>query len=400
MQTYTHKTSMWHNKNYIKLLSAQIISLSGTGISSICLALLAYNLAGDNAAMVLSISFAIKMLAYIGLAPIFGVIIHRLPKQKTLIALDIIRAVMFISLPFVTQIWQVYVLMFVINACSAGFTPLFQSTLPTILPIKHQYTTALSISRMAYDLEQLLSPLLTALFLLVVSFKSLFIFDAVTFIVSAALILTCKLPQVVSYCSDKISISSVLGNIKNYLNHPSLKSLWFAYLSAASASAMVLVNTVVYVHNILNGNEAQTAIAMMIVGLGSMIIAFLLPKLLDKYRPQRFHWLGMLTLIFAFTLGSLTPNWVGYTLVCFAMGVGMSCIQTSAGLLITDACSDGDSGPFFAAHFSLTHFWWLITYLVAGFSVTTWGLSVGYLTMGSLCLISLISYSYISIYKR
>ena len=73
----------------------------------------------------------------------------------------------------------------------------------------------------------------------------------------------------------------------------------------------------------------------------------------------------------------------------------MSFIQTSAGLIITKACENNheDTGPYFAAHFSLTHFWWLITYLVAGISVKLWGLSTGYLMMGCLATVSFIIYA-------
>ncbi|WP_239994039.1 MFS transporter [Photobacterium phosphoreum] len=395
MTAITNTDSMWHNRNYIRLLAAQIISLIGTGVSSVCLALLAYNLAGSNAGMVLSIAFAIKMVAYIGLAPVFGAIAHRLPKQQTLIILDIARALMFVCLPFVTHVWQVYGLMFAINACSAGFSPLFQSTLPTVLPNKHQYATALSLSRMAYDLEQIISPILVALLLTVIQFKLLFTLDAATFIISAGLILCCRLPKRTPTIATKFTLTSLTQGINNYLRRPSLKALWFAYLAAASASAMVLVNTVVYVHDILQGNQTQTALALMVTGLGSMIVALRLPKLLDKYTPQHFHWLGLTIICGSFLIGALTPGWVGFSGVCFAMGAGMSFIQTSAGLIITKACENNneDTGPYFAAHFSLTHFWWLITYLVAGISVKLWGLSTGYLMMGCLATVSFIIYA-------
>ncbi|WP_235861912.1 hypothetical protein [Photobacterium kishitanii] len=73
----------------------------------------------------------------------------------------------------------------------------------------------------------------------------------------------------------------------------------------------------------------------------------------------------------------------------------MSFIQTSAGLIITKACdtNNEDTGPYFAAHFSLTHFWWLITYLMAGISVKLFGVSSGYLIMASLSIISFIIYA-------
>ncbi|NRF16856.1 MFS transporter [Vibrio coralliilyticus] len=387
-------STLWQNVNYVRLLSAQVISLIGTGVSSVCLALLAYDLAEENAGAVLSIAFALKMLAYIGLAPVFGVLAHKLPKRQTLVALDIIRALMFACLPFVTEVWEVYVLMFVINACSAGFTPMFQSTLPQVLPNKDDYARALSYSRLAYDLEQIFSPMLTALLLSVISFRQLFMLDSMTFLLSGVLIILCTLPKrkELNVQPKKLSFRSVLSGISAYLEKPSLRALWYAYLAAASASAMVLVNTVVYVHDILHGSETQTAMAMLVVGLGSMLVAIFLPRLLKHHQPQRYHLRGLVFIALAFLAGTWTPGWIGFGLMCFALGIGMSCIQTTSGLIINAAAEGRESGEYFAAHFSLTHFWWLVTYLSAGLSAKWLGLAGAYWVMLGLCLVSVALY--------
>ncbi|NRF64346.1 MFS transporter [Vibrio coralliilyticus] len=387
-------STLWQNVNYVRLLSAQVISLIGTGVSSVCLALLAYDLAEENAGAVLSIAFALKMLAYIGLAPVFGVLAHKLPKRQTLVALDIIRALMFACLPFVTEVWEVYVLMFVINACSAGFTPMFQSTLPQVLPDKDDYARALSYSRLAYDLEQIFSPMLTALLLSVISFRQLFMLDSMTFLLSGVLIILCTLPKrkELNVQPKKLSFRSVLSGISAYLEQPSLRALWYAYLAAASASAMVLVNTVVYVHDILHGSETQTAMAMLVVGLGSMLVAIFLPRLLKHHQPQRYHLRGLVFISVAFLAGTWTPGWIGFGLMCFALGIGMSCIQTTSGLIINAAAEGKESGEYFAAHFSLTHFWWLVTYLSSGLSAKWLGLAGAYWVMLGLCLVSVALY--------
>jgi len=390
---------MWQNYDYLRLFSAQIISLIGTGISSICLTLIAYDLAGEDAGIVLSIIFSIKILTYIFLAPVFSTFAHKFRKRQTLVTLDIIRALILLSLPFVTDIWQVYLLMFIINACSAWFTPQFQSVLPLILPNKTQYIKALSLSRLAFDLEQIASPILTALLLTSINFKFLFMFDSATFVISAIFILLCTFPNTKQLTTKKsLNFYQLTKTIRDYLGKPKLKALWFAYLAVASASAMVLVNTVTYVHQILNGGDKQTAFAMMAVGFGSIFIALNLPLWLKKHKPQQFHWTGMVTISVALTLGIFTPGWFGYIAICLLLGIGMSCIQTTSGLIITENCSEEESSQYFAAHFSLTHFWWLIAYLTAGVSASVIGIGYSYLCMDILSLMSVFGY-YIVITK-
>ena len=58
------------NTTYRHLFLAQIIALLGTGLATVALGLLAFDLAGANAGAVLGTALAIKMVAYIGVAPV------------------------------------------------------------------------------------------------------------------------------------------------------------------------------------------------------------------------------------------------------------------------------------------------------------------------------------------
>ncbi|HFD4548131.1 TPA: MFS transporter, partial [Pseudomonas aeruginosa] len=185
--------SILANRTYRHLFMAQVIALIGTGLATVALGLLAFELAGAQAGAVLGTALAIKMIAYIGVAPIAAAFAERLPRKEMLVTLDLIRAAVAILLPFVTEIWQVYLLIFVLQSASAAFTPTFQATIPDILPDEREYTQALSLSRLAYDLESVLSPMLAALLLTVLSFHSLFGGTVVGFLVSAAMVATVAL---------------------------------------------------------------------------------------------------------------------------------------------------------------------------------------------------------------
>ncbi len=57
------------DRTYRHLFGAQVVALLGTGLATVALGLLAYDLAGDEASMVLGTVFTIKMVAYVGIAP-------------------------------------------------------------------------------------------------------------------------------------------------------------------------------------------------------------------------------------------------------------------------------------------------------------------------------------------
>ena len=81
------------------------------------------------------------------------------------------------------------------QSASAAFTPTFQATIPDVLPDEKDYTRALSLSRLAYDLENVASPLLAAALLGLVSFHALFSGTVIGFLCSAALVVSVALPS-------------------------------------------------------------------------------------------------------------------------------------------------------------------------------------------------------------
>ena len=178
--------SVLANRTYRHLFLAQIIALIGTGLATVALGLLAYDIAGGSAGAVLGTALAIKMIAYIGVAPIAGAFANRVPRRALLVSMDVIRAGVAFCLPFVNQVWQVYVLIFVLQSASAAFTPTFQATIPDVLPEERDYTRALSLSRLAYDMESLTSPILAAGLLTVRSYHWLFSGTAIGFVTGDA----------------------------------------------------------------------------------------------------------------------------------------------------------------------------------------------------------------------
>jgi len=258
------------DRTYRHLFLAQVVALIGTGLLTVALGLLAFQFAGVDAGAVLGTALAIKMIAYVGVAPIASAFTERLPRRRVLIALDLVRAVVALMLPFVTEIWQIYVLIFVLQAASAGFTPTFQATIPDVLPEEADYTRALSLSRLAYDLESLASPLLAAALLTLISFHELFAGTALGFLGSAALVLSVRLPSSKPAAPGGIYDRTTRG-IRLYLATPRLRGLLAINLAVAAGGALVFVNTVVFVQGALGLGERETAFALAAFGAGSMM---------------------------------------------------------------------------------------------------------------------------------
>lgn len=376
------------NRTYRRLFAAQVVALVGTGLTTIALALLVYDLAGGNAGLVLGTALALKMVAYVGIAPIVGGFAHRLPRRRFLISLDVARAASVLSLPFVTEVWQIYLLIFVLNAFSAGFTPTFQATIPDVLPDEAQYTRALSLSRLAYDLENLLSPTLAAAALVFLSYDALFAANALAFLLSALLVFSVRLPPAKPHERERGVWNNTSFGIRAYLKTPRLRGLLALSLAAASAGAMVIVNTVVYVRDRLGGTESDTALAFAAAGAGSMLVALGLPRFLDRWPDRPFMLAGGVVLSAGLLLGLTDPGLGALLAFWLVLGAGSSLIQTPAGRLLRRSAREGDRPALYAAQFALTHACWLIAYPLAGWIGGAFGLTPAFAVLAVVTLAS------------
>lgn len=365
--------SVLTNRTYRHLFGAQIVALSGTGLATVALGLLAYDLAGPDASIVLGTALTIKMLAYVFVAPVAAAVAERLDRRRMLVVLDLVRAGVAICLPFVSEIWQIYVLIFFLQAASAGFTPAFQATIPDVLSNEKDYTNALSLSRLAVDMESLLSPIFAALLLTFVSFDTLFWGTGLGFVASAALVVSVALPSPKPTKPRGIYDRTTRG-IRLYLRTPRLRGLLALSWVAAIVSAMVIVNTVVVVRSNLGLGDSSVALTLASFGGGSMVAAMVLPRLLDRISDRMLMLTGASLAVCAMAvLAVVGVNLTSTLCAWFIIGAGYSATLTPSGRLITRSAHAEDRPALFAAQFTLSHACWLVFYPLSGWLMTLLG---------------------------
>ncbi|MBM7774750.1 MFS family permease [Actinokineospora baliensis] len=91
------------DRTYRRLFVAQVVALFGTGLTTVALGLLAYDLAGVGAGAVLGGILAVKMVANVVVAPVAAALADRLPRRTLLVGLDLVRCAVVLVLPWVTR---------------------------------------------------------------------------------------------------------------------------------------------------------------------------------------------------------------------------------------------------------------------------------------------------------
>jgi len=341
----------------------------------VALGLLAFDLAGAQAGRVLGTALAIKMVAYVFVAPTASVVMAKVSPRHAMVFSDLLRAVVAYGLPFVTQVWQVYVLVFLLQAAAAVFTPTFQAVIPRVLPEEDDYTQALSLSRVATNLESVLSPVLAAALLLVVSSSTLFFGTALGFVASAVLVISVVLPRslATAFEAEESFISRVGHGIKLFIAKPTLRPVLAINLAVAAAGAFVIVQTVVIVRTVFAQTESMVAVLLAVNGVGSMCAAVFLPRIFRRHSERAIMLNGAVMLSaatavipLAIAIGPAMLGLVGVGVLWLLIGAGWAMAETPIGRLVRRSVETAELPAAFAAQFSLSHVCWLVTYPIAG----------------------------------
>lgn len=159
-------------------------------------------------------------------------------------------------------------------------------------------------------------------------------------------------------------------------------------MAVASAGAMQIVNTVVYVRSGLGLGGTAVAVAFAAAGGGSMLVALSLPRVLDKLPQRAPMLLGGVLMSASLFLGLLQPDYGQLLALWLLLGAGSSLVLTPAGRLLRQSCREQDRPALFSAQFSLSHGCWLVAYPLAGWLGASVGLTETFAVLGVIALVS------------
>lgn len=385
-----------------RLLLSHILALLGTGLATIALGFVAFDLAGDRSGSVLGTVLAIKMLCFMVVAPLAAAVLVRVPPRAVLVGSDVLRAGVAVMLPFVSDVWHIYALIVVLHVASAVFTPTFQAAVPRVLPDDRDYGNALALSRLAYDVEALVSPMLTGILLLLVPAQHLFFGTALGFAASAALLASLALPKALPSDSHNEPFMKrlTLGS-KLLFTTPALRGIFALHLAVAGSGSFAMVQTVAMVRGSLGADEAAVAFALGAMGAGSICGALSAPRLVTRLGTRRVLLVGGVLVSlppFGIPLAlshSGTPGLALLAALWFALGIGYSGVLTPIGQVIRATVPEPELPAVFAAQFSLAHGWWLVCYPLAGWLGALTSLGVAAVALAGLSLAATVAASFI-----
>ncbi len=178
--------------SYFPLWLAQLVSTLGDTLHYIALVVLVFHLSGRGASV--AVLVAAEILPVLLLGPIAGVIIDRVSRKNVLIASNLLRAVLALSLVWPHGVWHAYAVAAALSAAAVFFNPTVQAVIPG-LTTPEQRLAANSVAWSTGRLVQIVGAAVAGGVIGLIGTSAAFATNAVTFGLSALLIVRLQVPR-------------------------------------------------------------------------------------------------------------------------------------------------------------------------------------------------------------
>lgn len=259
--------SYFLNASFLRFWLANFLSQTGTGVTQIALILYLYKHSGRP--MDVAILMAVQMLPPIFLTPIYGVVIDRYEKRKQLILYQLIPGFLVLSLVFLQDLWQIYLLAFGIALVSAMIYPTSASSLPMVVK-EDQIVRANSMIASSESLVHVLSPALGGMVVVTVGYKWAYVLDSISFMIGAILLATVALSGYKKEIEKKDFVKDLKIGIRYMRDTPIVRFTGLLLFSAMFFVGILFPILPDFNEKFLGGDEFSYGIIMMFFGIGGV----------------------------------------------------------------------------------------------------------------------------------
>lgn len=223
---------LWRHGDFLRLWSAESISVFGSAVTGLALPLIAVVVLDASAFAVAALT-VVDFLPFILFSIPAGVWVDRLQRRPILIAADLLRAVLLASIPIAYAfdalgMPQLYVVGFLTGICTVFFDVTYQSYLPSLVPRDRlvEGNSKLEVSRSS---AQIAGPGAAGGLIGALGAPVAIILDAISFLVSALFLFAIRkreeLPQRPEGAAKPSMIKEAREGLGYVLNHRYLRPI-------------------------------------------------------------------------------------------------------------------------------------------------------------------------------
>ena len=349
---------------------AQLVSLFGDFLALFAvLSVVTYRMHGTPT-QVTGVSIA-YMLPLAVLGPLSGVFVDRWPIKPTLVASDLIRAMLALLLFLAGSIWQIYAVLGALSCVSSFFAPAQSVTIRTYVP-PHGLISANSLMQMAMLGARIVGPASAGALVAIFGPPVCYGLDVVSFVGSALLIGTVAIvrPLAPKTESANSKVHQILHDMRegtNYIFHHAALS----FVVLAMAAGMFVIGCfgpliAIWVRDLLHGSALEFGVVSAMVGVGMMFGMPVVRRLSGTVPNATLVLAGLAGIgLGAFLLGAL-PWPAASAVACFTLGFTFSGVIVPAQTLMQRETPQALMGRIGATSMSVIFLGQLLGLLLSG----------------------------------
>lgn len=337
------------NREFVKLWTAQIVSLFGDWFSTITISALiaSYTAGTDYQGIAVSSFFIARLLPPVLMRPLAGIVADRFDRKRLLIVSDIARALAVLGLLFATQGPQYLPLVYVFVAVQFLFSAIFEPARNAIVPsllYRHQLVAGNTLSNMTWSAMLAVGAISGGLTAELLGAQAVLLIDALTFVVSALLVVSIAIPErprsEIDQETRKVKSKSqrTIRDAARYLAaHPSAA----AGLFVKTGMGVTIFDTVMIIYGtqiFVLGDKGITSVGIFWAAFGiGAIVGPLIANLFsdDTVRElRRLISIGFALIAFGWFFWGLAPSLELVSLAIFLRAMGGAVCWTYSSVII------------------------------------------------------------------
>jgi dTMP kinase len=316
--------------------------------------------------------------------PLAGAIADRLDRRMTMITGDIIRGVLFLSIPIFPNLTWIYIVKFLAGCASLFWNPATSASVPNLVP-KDKLERANQLSLLTtYGTAPIAAGLFSVLalvsgplghaapFLQPNKVNLALYFNAASYAVSALTVFFLReIPK--RGASERISVPSVAKSIwegwRFLRATPVLRALALGMAGAFAAAGVVVGLGYVYITDTLHGGSAGWGLVFSAIFIG-LALGMLPGARLKDFSLRRLFGLSIVTAAVPLALIALVPNLALVTLFVLLLGAMAGIAYATGNTIVGLEVDDHTRGRTFAFFQSMIQVILFLVIAVSGFLST------------------------------
>jgi MFS transporter, DHA3 family, macrolide efflux protein len=312
---------------------ARIISAFGDFLTVFAIiAVVTFELQGTatQVAMVL-VSYMAPMAI---VSPLAGVFVDRWDLKRTMIASDVARGVLVLSLVFVHNLYVIYAILFTMSVVSAFFVPAQTVAVRTLVPM----SGLMAVNGLMSQAQQgalIVAPGVAGWLVQLAGANSCFLYDGFSFFLSAALVMMLNIGKQELRTESGAVLDSMRQGFGFIFKHSTISFVMLAMTAGMFAMRCFGALLSIYVRDVLHSTSAAFGVLNTLIGIGMIIGTQLLTRFARRVPQQNLvvyglGGMGIAVLVTAAfgTIGSTAAGMFGLGLCAAAIFItAMTLIQ-------------------------------------------------------------------------